>query len=539
MIPVAVLPALIALGFKLALFGYSLKCEAENAARYSNVRGLQARLYLLFLFSLSVQNVAEINFLTSETASVAEPWGRLYFGASIFVLVFLLQLALLIGTGWRAGSSKAVTWGTVLLYLPALTLEILLWRTSLFVAGFEPMAYTYTKIPGPLFFLWESFVVSYLCTSVLLLVHGARRQVTALQRMQNKLILIGLIPPIVIAIGVMILQRFGFRTFNTTATLPLAFTFFIVATAYAIYEDRLFDVAFYVPWSKVRKRKSALYRRLRATVGATAAMRSVHDVLDGVADALRCQVVLLGGPRTAVATAKTAAAMIGDGAHAAFPRTALREIDRIVVAEEIAASHPELHRLMRRHQVGAIAPFRGRSASVPQWLLFGANFSDEVQTALDFKHVEALLDGIARRMRDDGAPSSSAVAEALHAKHEHQALAAKRREEREAARRQAALLRRERLELHRTNTQARKGNTQVAVVRSNLPQTIATDKQTLRQYLEEFESELILETLLLCRGDTAAAAMRLGVSVETFEYLCTQYELREGLGEDSDEDEDG
>lgn len=534
MINLAALPAVIALGFKLALFGYALKREAENGTRYSKDHSLRVRLFLLFLFSLSVQAVAEINFLTSETAIAAEPWGRLYFGASIFILVFLLQLTLLVGTGWHAGAAKAPRWAAVILYLPALILEALLWCTSLFVAGFEPMAYTYTKIPGPLFFLWEWFAIGHLCASALLLVYGARKQITALQRLRNKLMLIGLIPTIIIGVGVIVLQRFGFRAFNATATLPLALTFFIVTTAYATYQHRLVDVAFYVPWSKVRKRKSALYRRMRETVGEIAALRSLPDILDRVGDALRCQVVLLsgGGPQPAAATD----AFIGS-APGAFPPKLLCEVDSMVVAEEIAASHPLLHRTMRRHRIGAIAPFRTGHASAPQWLLFGANFSDEVQTALDFKHVERLLDEIARRMRDDAAPARSAMVEALRAKHERQALAQRRREEREAAREHAALLRHERHVLHQANIEARREHAQVAVVPSNLPQTIATGKQTLQQYLDEFESELVLEALVLCRGDAVAAATRLGVSVETFEYLCTQYDLQPDFGDD-DKDED-
>lgn len=161
------LPAIVALLAKLGMFFY---------ARRSNVHNLQTRLYLLFLFSVSIQNVAEITFFTTRVdGSTIPPGVRLYFAASIVAIGLFLHFAITIGTGSRLPSRDLPPYALVLLYAPTLILESLLWSGPLLVAGFDRMHYTYTKIPGPLYFLFECYAIGYLSAALALFVYGWRK----------------------------------------------------------------------------------------------------------------------------------------------------------------------------------------------------------------------------------------------------------------------------------------------------------------------------------------------------------------------------
>src|SRR5690349_15617676 len=112
------IPALVTLCAKAGLFFY---------AGYSNIHNLRTRLYLLFLFSLSIQNVAELTFFVGRTEELAEPWGgKLHFAATMPAFAFLLHLALATATNGR--SLRDMSRGIVAsIYAPVVIFEILLW----------------------------------------------------------------------------------------------------------------------------------------------------------------------------------------------------------------------------------------------------------------------------------------------------------------------------------------------------------------------------------------------------------------------------
>lgn len=387
------LPAVVTLLLKAGIYFY---------ARFSRVHNRQTRIYLLFLFSLSMQNLAELVIFHDKAAGrYSSLGGILYFAASIFAVAFLLHLAMVVATRW---CDTRVSWRTyLLLYSPALLLQFLLWCTSLFVIGFEPMGYTYTKIPGRLFFLWELYVLGYFGTAMLLLAHGTKNQLTPLRRLQCKYLLVGLAPFVAVATAVIVLQHLGFRWFNATGTLPLAITIFLVITAYAIHQHRLFDIEFFLPWSKVRKRKTQFYQRIQTLMTEIAQMPSALGALQSVSDLLHCQIALVGGEQP-LATVPTSGkrTTIADGQNVdRMPRESLERVDRIVVAEEIAERDPALYETMRAHGVGAVVPFNLPRAIGHQWLVLGNQFSERVYTPLDFKQVEALFARIADFFLDD------------------------------------------------------------------------------------------------------------------------------------------
>ena len=378
------IPAILALIAKVVIYIY---------ARFSTIKNLETRLYLLFLFSLSIQNLSEITFFTAKAHGLsAPPGGFLYFAASIIAIALLLHLAVVLACDRGTTEPRRFT-NIYLIYAPAIVLEVLLWSSETLVEGFQPLAYTYTKIPGQLYFLFELYSISYFLGVIGLLFYGSSRQVTSFKRLKNKIMLIGLAPFISLVILIVVLQHFGMSHFNTTATLPIPLTFFLIFTVYATHEHRLFDIQYYLPWSKVRKRKTAFYGRIRAMIAEIADLGSVNEVINRLADTLRCPIAFLGGPKPVLAMGS--AAMMGQ-----FPLVELRKIDHIIVANEIADVIPETHTLMRRHNVAAIVPFYPRSKTAASWMLLGDSFSEQVYTPLDFRMVEQLFDKMAELFLD-------------------------------------------------------------------------------------------------------------------------------------------
>ncbi|MFQ5994625.1 MAG: helix-turn-helix domain-containing protein [Acidiferrobacterales bacterium] len=379
-IKIVALPAMLALLAKGGIFLY---------ARFSRTHNLRTQIYLWFLFALAIQNIAEIAAFYYDGPKQPLPIqlseGYIYFSASIIAIALLVHLASVLGWDKQARNRMVL----IVIYAPAALLQGLLWFSPSFVTGFEPMAYTYTKVPGELYFLFEIYTVAYLSTAVVLLIHGSLKQQTTSKRLRNKLMLVGMLPIFLVVVAVVSLQHLGLQYFNTTVTLPIAVTFFLIVTAYATHQHRLFDIEFYIPWSKVRRRKTAFYHRIRAMIAEIADLQSVNHAIRRLADTLRCPVALLENEGVVVATADAAAAMLQ------IPEQTLHEFSHIVVANEIADTHPEVHAVMRRHHVAAIVPFYPHSRNAMGWLLLGDSFSDQVYTPLDFRLVEELFQRMA------------------------------------------------------------------------------------------------------------------------------------------------
>lgn len=497
------IPAILALVAKAGMFFY---------ARYSRVQNTQTRLYLLFLFSLSIQNLAELTFFIARSNGLSSPpGGTIYFAASIFALAFLLHLAIVMGTDVQRRSISTTV--LALLYGPVLVLQALLWG-GLLVAGFEPMGYTYTKVPGPAYFLFELFALGCLGTSVAFCVNGALRHSVPFHRIQNRLLLVGLLPLVALAILIIVLQRFGLTAFNTTATLPLAVTFFLAVTAYATHQIRLFDIEFFIPWSKVRKRKTAFYKRIQALIAEIADMSSVNKIVQGLADTLRCPVVLIGGPRPALAMAGEAFGI------ARFPVEELKKINSIVVANEIASAMPRTYSLMKRHKVAAIVPFHPHSEAAASWMLLGESFSEHVYTPLDFKVVETLFARLADHFLDKQLLLRSQLSEAQREMQLLQERLATAWDQLESARKNQKVLEEENHLLRRKNVELlREG------VEQELLSQPSADTRTPEEYRAEFEARMIEKALKHCGGDRERAAEILGLSEHALHHKIVRYGL--------------
>ena len=372
------LPAIIAFSIKIILLFYAQKSPVQNK---------ETRLFLYFLFVLALQNIAEIFvFYTGQKGIIPNFEAFTYFAISIAALSLLVHLTLALTTNITITRKNFIL---VAMYSYAGMLETLLIFTPLLIVSFVPFGFTFTRTPGPLYVLFEIFAISSFVGIIALLIYGSVKQYPKQKRIKCQYLLLGLLPMAVLIITTVIMLKLEIRWFNSTITLPIAITFFLIVTAYATHKHRLFDIQFYIPWSKVRKRKTAFYDRIRAMVAEIADLGSASKIIDRLANTLRCPAALVGGNKPILALA--------DGSQnlARFPLDELHNCDHIIVANEIADTMPALSARMKHHNVAAIVPFYPHSQHAASWLLLGDSFSEQVYTPLDFRIVEQLFDKIA------------------------------------------------------------------------------------------------------------------------------------------------
>jgi len=392
------IPSLVALLFKFVLLGYATRSIGKNAL---------ARIFLLLLILFSAINIVELGgmhyYYPGGLSYTVEKFGYAYFAIFIPVIAVILHLSLALSVDAPQSQWKRLIW---LLYLPVIPLEYLLLFTDKLVAGFEPFRDSIQRTRGPLYFLFETYAVVFLVASFVNLLYGARTsRPSAIARTRNRLWLTALLPIVFIFVYLIVASAFGWPKFTTTFYLPIGITFFLCVTTYAIHEHRLFDIEFYIPWSKVRKRKTAFYDRIRAMIAEVADLGSVNEAVDRLADTLRCPVALIGGPKPVFAAA-------GGPNMAAMPMEQLRGVDHIIVANEIADHMPQVHNIMKQHGVAAVMPFYPHSENAASWLLLGDSFSEQVYSRLDFRMVEQLFDRMADLFLDKLLAMRTQLAEA-------------------------------------------------------------------------------------------------------------------------------
>lgn len=376
-------PSLVALIFKAILLAYVFASPHKTGI---------TRVLLWILIILSLFNLVEFAGLTYYAlngfdARVANFFGFTYLALFIPCLALLLHVSLELSFDTSVLRRRYVK---AMLYAPVVIFEFLLLFTDKLVLGFKPFLYTILRDPGPWYFLFESFAVLYCLAALANLVYGARSKRAAVARTRNRLWLVAVAPMALLIIYLIVANHFGWTKLTSTFYFPIAMTFFLVVTTYATHHYRLFEVEFYIPWSHVRKRKTAFYDRIRAMIAEIADLGSgsVNRALQRLAETLRCPVAFVDDTKTLIAA-------VGGPQMAAIPLNTLKGVDHILVANEIAESQPQTYAAMKRHGIAAIVPFHPHSHSAASWLLLGDAFSDEVYTARDFRLVEQLFDKMA------------------------------------------------------------------------------------------------------------------------------------------------
>jgi DNA-binding protein Fis len=466
MISVYSLPAAIALFIKLLVLYFSWRTEARN---------IKTRLFLsatVVSLGISVVETVGVNFKSLEPIKVLgylDFFGYSYYAFFIPFLGLLIILAVVISEEKRAFAISIAT------AIYVLILEYLLLFTPLLITDFQPFKFSVTRTPGPLYGLFEFLIVVSTLTVLLFPLQGIKADRSPLVRSQCKLWLATATPVVLIIVLAFALLHFNIRLFNTAATLPLASALLLVAVGYAVHNQRIIELDFYLPWSHTRKHKSLLYSRL----GTATAERSIEQAIRNLADILKC-------PAALISPHKSSAIDAGNGASAlsGFPREELEKVDRMLVANE-GQDLPDVRRSMSALGVGVIIPFFPHSSIAASWLLLGNGFNAHIYTPLDFRTLQQLLDRLAILLLDDVLRPDSPL-------------------------RQAAL------ELR--DLQSSQEFLQAQFQRLFLREPAAVSPRALDDYVSEFEAAIIKRALDYCEGNRARAARLLGLRPNTLHY---------------------
>jgi hypothetical protein len=374
-------PALLALAVKGGLFLYAYARKSVESV---------TRLYMYLLGAFSLQNVVVIAAYPSITrGEIPYLESHLFYVGTIFAVALIFHLSLTLASERLRGYARAVV---VASYVYALMLTLLILNTPWVISGYQMTGHIITRVPGPLYALVSIYLIGLLVASFAALCYGARYQAVPQKRLKNQFLLVAMIPMALTIVVVLAMFHAGVKTVNVSILSPILITYFLIVTAYATHQHRLFDIQFYIPWSKVRKRKTAFYDRVRAMITEVADLRSIDQAVERLAETLSCAVAFVGDSKMVAAA--------GTPHIGKIPATALRHIDQIVVRNEIADVMPDTYAMMKRHGVAAVVPFYPHSKNAASWLLLGDSFSNNVYTPLDFRVVEELFDKMADQFLD-------------------------------------------------------------------------------------------------------------------------------------------
>jgi DNA-binding protein Fis len=475
MISVYSLPAAIALLIKLLVLYFSWRTEVRDA-----------KTQLFFWATIASLGISVVETVGVNLKSLLAPeavleysnlFGFSYYAFLIPFLGLLVILAVVISEEKRAFAIS------IFITIYVLILEYLLLFTSLLITDFQPLKYAISRVPGPLYGLFEFLTVVSALVALFFPLQGIKADRPPLVRSQCKLWLATASPVVLLIVLVFALLHFNIRLFNTVATLPLLSALLLVAVGYAVHNRRIIELDFYLPWSHTRKHKALLYSRL----SAAAAECSAEQTIRNLADILKCPAVL-------ISPHKSSAIEAGDGASAlsGFPREELEKVDRMLVSNE-GEDLPGVRHSMGARGVGVIIPFFPHSSTAASWLLLGDGFNAHIYTPLDFRTLQLLLDRLAILLLDDVLRPETSLQQ------------------------KAAQLR---------DLQSSQESLQEQFQRLFLQEPAGFSKRPLEEYVSEFEAAIIKRALDYCEGNRSRAARLLGLRANTLHYKIE----RHGIG---------
>lgn len=372
------LPAIFAFITKVFLLVYSSR---------SPLRDVRTRLFVIAVVVSMFMNVIEITGLQGYWGGSIVYAGYVYNGALAGLFAVLAHLAI-----WVAFEYPPVAlrkWLPLSLYGCLLLLWILLACTDLLITGFEWLGeYTITRIPGPLYPLFEFFAACTLLTILVLPIRGLRQGDDGRLRSRCQIWMIAAVPSCLLLIAVLTLLRLDVKLFNATVTMPIPMALLLVAVGYCVHNNRIIDLTSYVPFTKAKRSKRGLYASLRAAVTDAAGTESVKQLLDRLSAALECPVHLIGPAGVARFAPSTAAGLV---------HLPLADIRQITVVHEVGEP---LKESMKKHRIGAIMPLFPTSETARSWLLFGESFGARIYTPTDFQTIDHVIKQLAGRLLD-------------------------------------------------------------------------------------------------------------------------------------------
>jgi len=509
----ASVPALLALAFKLILIAYSAR---------SPIKSVTTWLFLALLIVFTLLNVDEFIFLNGVAKYGLTPsvnaGGFVYVALWVVAIPLLLHLSLVLSFEEHTLADKG-SW-IVALYIPILPIEFLLFFTDVLVIGFKPFLYSILRIPGPLYWIGESWAIAYLSLSLAVLAYGARSSRPALARIRARLWLLALSPMLLLVIYMILAHHMNWPRLTFPVHIPIVMTFFLLMTTYATHERprpggfyrflyRLFDLESYLPWSSARRRKAALHSEIRDIAANLEDVGSTRDIVERLSELFQCPAALMNCEQLAIETGSSQDI-------AEFPRAVLPSIHRIVFAHEEVRRTPELQTLMTRHKVAAIVPFHPHSRAA-SWMLFGEGFSDRVYTPVDFDEVKVLFDRLSGYLLDEQIHMREQLSQT-------QQESLELRLQIETANQHLNLVNQQLVSSNGWRTQELESITPDAQLEADARE-VAARRKTLTDCVADLERRLIVNALERCGGNQSKAAEFLGLRPNTLHYKIQRYRL--------------
>lgn len=346
----------------------------------SPVRNIRAYLLVIaFVVSMSM-NVIEFTGLQGYWGDDVAYAGYLY--NALLAGLFTVLAHLTIYVAYEKPPTMLLGRIVPLMYAYVLCLWTLLAGTDLVIADFELLGgYTITRIPGPLYPMFEVLAIATLLIVLALPLRGVRQKADARLCSRCQIWLLAAMPACLVVITVLILLRLNLRLFNATVTLPIPMTLLLMAIGYCVHSKRIIDLSAHLSFTKVWLRKNELHASL-SNLAVKPSSASFDELLNRLASAIECPVALIDN--SGVIAAST-------GADMGRVNIALHQIQEPLVTRE--ASGAIKHKLSRQH-VGAIIPLFATSEAARVWLIFGSAFDAHFYSPADFQ----LLDRVVKRL---------------------------------------------------------------------------------------------------------------------------------------------
>ena len=230
------LPSLTAL---LILSWLFLKTEKRNVL----VNSPQLSILFVSLFSISF-----IEFTTfANLASASLTMMKLYYVA-VFIGVLGILLSAIKFSIIKQKTKSIFIYSTT---LSTTLISILMLTTKFFVAGFEFIGYSYTRIPGDNYWLVQLYFPLYVFTSLYLLFQSSKNTKNELNAKRARLLLYSLSPIMVCGVTVILLMSIGI-SINASIVFPVMTTLFLIILIHTENIESLFAVLLRIPYTKER-----------------------------------------------------------------------------------------------------------------------------------------------------------------------------------------------------------------------------------------------------------------------------------------------
>ncbi len=370
------IPAILAFLAKLAIL------RASSTALIQDKRAKLFRVAVALSLGL---NIAEFILLQKFSYRSNLNAVTAYYAISVLVVPVLVHLAISISIDrWDDARFRPIYF---MVYGPGAVLATMfIFATPLLVVGVEDLrGYSVTGIRGPFFDFYEVLLISSFLTLLALPIIGLRRRRRKNQRDQCKLWLAATVPLALLVITVIILLKLNVRWFNVTVVSPLLITLMFATIGYVIQKRPIIELDFYIPGSRTRKGKAALYRRLEDLGCKAPEISSLEELLANIASVCRCPVALVTNSGVRMASTDAPRSLLG------LATDDLAIVRQLAVIDDPTLS-PETRETMSKASVDAVIPFFAETQTLCFWLVCGQHFSSSIYSSLDFRELRALFE---------------------------------------------------------------------------------------------------------------------------------------------------